>query len=139
MHPQVILGFLIVLLCSSVQKAYAASYSMEQETNKFICVYEKHSKWHREIDFASGVMYSYELYRDRQTLEYQTYSRLEGDHVYEFKSVDFTENNSSAYLAYFNPQKLVVTIIQANTKPGEEIKSYQFKCAADTRHLLLIQ
>lgn len=139
MRLQVILGFLIALLCSSLHKAYAFPRSTDQESYKFTCVYEKHTKWYLEVDFSAGVMYSYELYRDKQTLEYQTYSRVDDDHVYEFKSADFSESNSSAYLAYFNPQKLVVTIIRVNTKPGEEIKSYQFTCAVDNRHLLLIQ
>lgn len=139
MKPYLSLVFFAALVFSYVQaSAFPHSHTQEPQSNKFICVYEKHSKWYLEIDFASGIMYSYELYRDRQTLDYQTYSRLEDDHVYEFKSVDFSEKNREAYLAYFNPQKRIVTIIRVNTKPDEAIKSYQFLCSQDQRHLLLV-
>lgn len=133
-------AFLVLaLFCiTSVSNAATSNFGKDS-SHKYICVFEKHSKWYLEIDFSSGSFYSYELYRDRQALEYQTYSRLEDDLVYEFKSVDFSEGNRDAYLAYFNVQKLKVTIIRVNNKPGEEIRSYQFNCSEDRRHLLLIQ
>lgn len=138
--------FMLALALSFSVSAHAVNHNFRDFKNfrnnfpeKYICIYEKHSKWHLEIDFTEGIIVSHELYTEPQVLEYQTYSQVEDQPVYEFKSKDFSESNRDSYLAYFNVNQRKVTIIRANISPGEEIKSYDFNCSPDDRHLLLTQ